>query len=548
VTPPMTPFSPSPSISQGYCPPPTTLTLAASGVSSAVTVNTTSSPSKVQGNFCGYAFGGAAAIPQQYYLVTMPAGAGTLYVDTCTGGPQYDTVVAVLTGTTNPCLTALEWCVAANDDAPPSVATCAYRRSWLYVNQGGSSPATDYVILVSGWTSPGAAFTLNYTYVGGSCVGGCPSNSPTPSSTMVSATPSNTPVSATNTPAALSPATLPGLALWLRPGQALNRLLPANFALTPNATWQWDSYVNADTVSAVPNPANPNNRPTPTANQLAGAAGMVFSAASQSELVSAVDLSSGAYTIFMLISMNTTTLTGGRSYGTVLTQVAATDIPFAMGFSSAGYMDTATVTNNATIPPSGPTVVNGQWILYELFVQPGGSMTLMKWGAVVGSAALPPGLVSYGPKGLRIGALPSGNQPVADFTLVELTVWNTVLDTNARQSAEGYIANTYGLGAMLPPSSPYYPLASPAPFQVLPSLPQAPNTYQGLQVRTQCLVFSPSCIHNRSLAQHLMILRIPAGVADGVQRGWQRGRVAQRRRAGPRAVGGQPAAHAAGAG
>jgi hypothetical protein len=54
----------------------------------------------------------------------------------------------------------------------------------------------------------------------------------------------------------------------------------------------------------------------------------------------------------------------------------------------------------------------------------------------------------------------SGGTAVADFTLVELSVWNGVLDTNARNAAEGYIATTYFLGGLLPQTSLYYPGAS----------------------------------------------------------------------------------------
>jgi hypothetical protein len=98
---------------------------------------------------------------------------------------------------------------------------------------------------------------------------------------------------------------------------------------------------------------------------------------------------------------------------------------------------------------------------------------------------MPASATVAGPRGLRIGALPSASTPTlaaADFTLVELTVWTNVLDTNARIAAEGYIANAYSLNSLLPPSSPYAPNASPAPFQAVPAVPQPPSFYPGLQV------------------------------------------------------------------
>ncbi len=107
---------------------------------------------------------------------------------------------------------------------------------------------------------------------------------------------------------------------------------------------------------------------------------MLFSASTQSQLVANVDLSGGSYTVFMLIYMNSSTLSAssGQTFGNVLTQASAADVPFSLGFAG-GIMDTAVVTSTTIISSTTPAVVPGQWILYELFVNAGASATLLKY-------------------------------------------------------------------------------------------------------------------------------------------------------------------------
>lgn len=192
-------FSPTPSVSAGYCFAPVPLAGTSGNVSVLPVVT-----SSVQTQYCGLGFG---LSPWSYYQITLPAGPGVLYVDTCTGGQTYDSVLAVITGTSNPCLPNGATCVAGDDDAPNGLCgTTNFKRSWLYVNQGPGWPQTTYIVIVGGFftTTTTSAFRLNYTYVSGVCNGPCPSATPTPTSTRLSATPTVSPVSPTSADATLS--------------------------------------------------------------------------------------------------------------------------------------------------------------------------------------------------------------------------------------------------------------------------------------------------------------------------------------------------------
>jgi hypothetical protein len=451
TTPSTTWLPPSPSGSYGFCPPSIPL------VNSTTSSTTSSASIHLHATYCDISFGSS---PQMFYTYTAPANTGAVYVDVCGGGgalPNSDTVLAVVAGSGNPCDVQSNMCIAANDDDQNTCGAARFKRSALAFSLPTGPGLQTFSIIVSGfYTTPSVDFTLNVTY-SPNCLGGvCPSGTPTATSTPQSATASVSPVSPSSSPQALSPATLPGLLMWLRPDElsTATQAGPTNFT--------WTSYVNPQYSAVAQDGAS--NLPTPSVltGALNGFAAVQFlagGATGPQQLVSALDLSTqdNGYTIFMLVALNSSS--GTRSYGTPLSQRGpnVNGAPtFALGTYN-GYDNVAVVSGavvgDTTAASGTPTGTLGGWALYELFVRPGESAVLLRWGspipashAVLSNTSVP------GPNGLRFGNI---GLFASDVLLVEFSVYAGVLDWTARESAEGYLAMRYNLQSMLPAGHPY---------------------------------------------------------------------------------------------
>jgi hypothetical protein len=352
-TPTQTIPSPSSTPSAGFCPQPVILGNSPPYGLAANQTTVGGQAVVVGSNMCGQGFT-MGSTEQALFSFTVPNGvtSGTLYIDTCTGGTPWDSVITVTAGdryaATCPSNNVLT-CIAANDDAPSQCGSMYWFRSAVQVSLPVGTNTNAFMIAVApraGQT--GGTFNLNYTFTPGVCSGGspCPTYSQTPTHTPQSAAPTPSPVSATATPAPLSPASVPGLLVWLRPLDLSTATCISVNATTNITSFYWPNYLPDQRLAGrnQPGPSAIANPPSLVRGGFLGANSNLqvvkFTASSGgvdngATIYSPVDLSAPgqAFTIMFVAALNDSA--GSSARGNFFTQANQSQSfnTFALGWS-----------------------------------------------------------------------------------------------------------------------------------------------------------------------------------------------------------------------
>jgi hypothetical protein len=167
--------------------------------------------------------------------------------------------------------------------------------------------------------------------------------------------------------------------------------------------------------------------------------------------------------------------------------------------------------------PSGgrPSVIGGggtatmqEWELYELFVGVGGTVAIMKWGTLLDAAQMTTS-IGLGPNGtlyrlvvyllvqltlcidytgIRIGSMGSG---ASTLLVGEVIIWNRVLTSEERTTAEGYLAMQYFMQDRLSEDHPYRYNLRPSPPLPLPPPLSLPTDISNLLLPDLTVWYKP---------------------------------------------------------